>query len=98
MNISVSSISFRVTVILMALMVVLTSGCSDSANSGKNERVTSCTAGDVLPSVTPPALEAVCSIPPGPISSTIETVRSQQQSVTEQRRAELLDSRPGQAA
>ncbi len=77
--------------IFLALLLSLISGCSDSADSGEIEIASTCTPGDVLLGATPPAPEAVCSIPPGPVASLIETTASQQQSLTEQRRAQLLD-------
>ncbi len=91
MDISISRVSYRMIVILLVLMFVLTSGCSDSADSSEVERAPTCTPGDVLLSDTPPAAEAVCSVPPSPISSIIETRVSEQRSITDQRRAELLD-------
>jgi len=91
MDISISRGSYRTFVIFLALMFVLTSGCSDSADSSEVETVQTCNPGDVQLSDTPPAAEAVCSDPPGPISSIIEARVSGQQSVTDQRRDELLD-------
>ena len=45
-------------------MLAGVSGCSDSADSSEVTVAPTCTPGDVLLSETPPALEAVCSIPP----------------------------------
>ena len=50
-------------------MLAGVSGCSDSADSSEVTVAPTCTPGDVLLSETPPALEAVCSIPPGPVSA-----------------------------
>ncbi len=85
------TISLRRLGILLPLVLTLVSGCSDGADSSEVENVSSCTPGDVLLSETPPAPAAVCSIPPGPISSIIETAASRQQAVADQRSAELLD-------
>lgn len=91
MNIPTSAIRLRIMGIFLLLMIALASGCSDGADSREVESASTCTPGEVLLSETPPAPEAACSIPPGPISVTIENRLSQQQSVADQRRAELLD-------
>ena len=91
MNIPSSIISIRIISVLLSLIIVIASGCSDGADSREGDSASICTPGEVLLSETPPAPEAVCSIPPGPISSNIETTASQQQSVADQRRAELMD-------
>jgi ribonuclease Z len=91
MDISISRVSYRIIVILLALIVVLTSGCSDSADSSEVEKAPACAPGEVLLGDTPTAPEAVCSIPPSPISSIIETRASEQQSIRDERRATLLD-------
>jgi|JI10StandDraft_1071094.scaffolds.fasta_scaffold79425_3 ribonuclease Z len=91
MDLSIAGASYRITAILLALMFVLTSGCSDSAGSSEVEKAPACTPGEALLGDTPPAPEAVCSIPPSPISSIIETRASEQQSIRDQRRATLQD-------
>lgn len=78
-------------VFFIPLCLAFLHGCSDSADSTEVASVSVCTPGDVRLSETPPAPEAVCSIPPGPISSTIEATVVQQQSLADERRAELLD-------
>lgn len=59
MNTATSTNVLRSICILPALMLVLTSGCSDSADSREVERASTCALGDVLLSDTPPAPEAV---------------------------------------
>ncbi len=83
--------SLRIMGIFLPLVFVLQSGCSDGADSREVASASICNPGDVLLSETPPAPEAACSVPPGPISSTIENAASQQQSFADQRRAQLLD-------
>ncbi len=90
MNISSSITTSRMICVLLPLMV-MASGCSDGADSRETEGASTCTPGEVLLGETPPAPEATCSIPPGPISLTIANGAYQQQSVSDQRRAELLD-------
>lgn len=81
----------RLTGLLLPLLLSLVSGCSDSADSREVEMAATCAPGDVLLSDTPPAPEAVCSIPPGPVSAIFENTAAQQQSAADRRRAELLD-------
>ena len=84
-------ISLRSMGLFLLLVFALASGCSDGADSSEVESASTCNPGDVLLSEAPPASAAACSIPPGPISSILETAASRQRSVADQRRAELLD-------
>lgn len=92
MNVSALRASLATLGIFLPLVTILASGCSDSADSREIESASTCAPVDVRLNDTPPAPEAVCSVPPGPVSSFIETAASQRQAVADQRRAELLDS------
>lgn len=76
---------------LVSITLAIASGCSDGADSAELQSDAVCSAGDVLLNATPPAPGAVCSAPPTPISSLLETALSQQLSDADRRRAELLD-------
>ena len=76
---------------ILSINLILVSGCSDGADSAELQNNALCTPQDVSLNETPLAPEAVCSVPPSPISSLIETGFFQQFSDTDQRRAELLD-------
>jgi ribonuclease Z len=83
--------SVRLIGLWLPLLLASVAGCSDSADSSEVTVAPTCTPGDVLLSDTPPAPEAVCSIPPGPVSAIFENTAAQQQAAADQRRAELLD-------
>jgi len=91
MNTCTCMTSVRIIGCCLASILVLASGCSDSADSREVESASTCAPGDVLLSESPPAPEAACNIPAGPISSMIESTASQRQSIADLRRAELLD-------
>ncbi len=90
MNISSFTSTSGIVGIFLPL-VILASGCSGGADSREVESESTCSPGEVLVGETPPAPEAVCSIPPGPIASMLESTASQRQSISDRRRAELLD-------
>ena len=77
----------KIATILM-LNLIMVSGCSDGADSAELPSEALCSPSEVLLNETPPALEAVCSVPPTPISSLIELQFSQTLSEQERRRNE----------
>ncbi len=79
------------TATLLMLNLFLVSGCSDGADSAELPSEALCSPSEVLLNEPPAALEAVCSVPPTPISSLIELQFSQTLSEQERRGNELLD-------
>lgn len=77
--------------VLALVNALVLSGCSDGADSSELGTAGFCAAGDILLNTSPPAPQAVCSVPPSAISALVEATFGQQLAAADQRRAELLD-------